>query len=159
MRLYYSLAAIYIRQKSKTLVIFNYICHEKQKTIRYNWIQASKKEMRKLELEIIKYFPILGNLFFLLIFFEFWINNGYLISSFCEPYFGYSLLISLFFLVLSLNRRFCIWHKLLICNMIFNNILSITEFNHTLEFIISSVCALVFILSTVLIFAHGFRKR
>jgi len=119
--------------------------------------------LRKSILAIINFYPILMNFIICVIFGEYLFSENYDISNFLKPFIGYSLLISLFFLLLSIEKRFCWWHRLLIYNMIANNTMSI--FNKCgvdvpiLFYLLSVVSAISLVLSTFMIIKYGFTKK
>lgn len=119
--------------------------------------------VRKLILAIIKYYPILMNFIICIIFGEYLFSDNYDISNFLKPIFGYSLLISLLFLLLSIDKRFCWWHRLLICNMVANNLMSMFDKCGVdvpiFFYILSVVSAISLVLSTFMIIKYGFTKK
>lgn len=113
---------------------------------------------RKMVLPILKYYPIVMNAFILLIFAEYMVGE-YTISTFFDPIFGYSLIIGIFLIGLSYEKKFCCWHRMLIGNMIFNSTLvffdALNYPIHVLIFIFTSVSAFTLLLSILMLYKNG----
>lgn len=75
--------------------------------------------MKKASLALIKYYPIIMNLYILIygsLVYFFNIND---VSIFIYTYIGQSFMANVLFLLLSKQLLFCFWHRLLIYNMSF----------------------------------------
>lgn len=113
---------------------------------------------KRLILPILKYYPIIMNVFLLIIFFESFAGD-YTLSSYCDPFLGYSLIVAVLLLSLSFERKFCAWHRLLILNMIFNmGLVAVDFYGYAVGyfyFILSVFTAMILVLSIIMLYKYG----
>lgn len=72
--------------------------------------------MRPL-LQLIKYYPILVNLYILLGMLIYVSGVHINVSAYLYTYIGHSFYVDIVVLLLSLKLKFCVWHRILIANM------------------------------------------
>ena len=95
----------------------HYICqkNENKENFRNYRIQASETNM-KLSDRAIMYLPIIMNAILFWMCIEWLVGVNY-ISDYSYTFFGYSFIVILLLFILSVERKFCLWHRLLLYNM------------------------------------------
>ena len=73
--------------------------------------------MRTL-IKLVKYYPILVNIYILIIMLTYVSGIRINVSTYSYTYIGHSFYIDAVFILLSIVFRFCVWHKILIGNMV-----------------------------------------
>ena len=72
--------------------------------------------MRTL-IKLVKYYPILVNIYILIIMITYVSGVRINVSSYLYTYIGHSFYVDAVFILLSIVFKFCVWHRLLIGNM------------------------------------------
>lgn len=111
----------------------------------------------------VKYFPVFMQFVILLNLFEYY--YGFNFTSYAYTFLGSSVLWCLLLLLLSFAFKFCIWHRLLIYNIIFNLLMEFLVVNIAKESSVenimsfSSFVTTLFIVSSIVTrFKFGCRK-
>ena len=68
-------------------------------------------------IKLVKYYPILVNIYILIIMLTYVSGVRINVSTYLYTYIGHSFYVDILVLLLSLKLRFCVWHRLLIANM------------------------------------------
>ena len=118
--------------------------------------------MKSLLIKLVKYYPVIMNLYI------FFMMMGYLTNFICKSYFytliGQSFYFNAILFILSINLRFCLWHRILIISM--SSVLLMETF-YNFGLTISNylyICIIISILSlltsAILYYKNGcFNKR
>ena len=72
--------------------------------------------MRAL-IKLIKYYPILVNIYILIIMLTYVSGVRINVSAYSYTYIGHSFYVDIVLILLSIVFRFCVWHRILIANM------------------------------------------
>lgn len=72
--------------------------------------------MRAL-IKLVKYYPILVNIYILIIMLTYVSGIRINVSAYLYTYIGHSFYVDAVFIILSIVFRFCVWHRILIANM------------------------------------------
>lgn len=72
--------------------------------------------MRPL-IKLVKYYPILVNIYILIIMLTYVSGIRINVSTYLYTYIGHSFYVDAVFIILSIVFRFCVWHRILISNM------------------------------------------
>ena len=72
--------------------------------------------MRAL-IKLVKYYPILVNIYILIIMLTYVSGVRINVSTYLYTYIGHSFYVDAVFILLSIVFKFCVWHRLLIVNM------------------------------------------
>ena len=73
--------------------------------------------MRAL-IKLVKYYPILVNIYILIIMLTYVSGIRINVSTYLYTYIGHSFYVDAVFILLSIVFRFCVWHRILIANMV-----------------------------------------
>ena len=68
-------------------------------------------------LKLIKYYPILVNIYILIIMLTYVSGIHINVSAYLYTYIGHSFYVDAVFILLSIVFKFCVWHRILIANM------------------------------------------
>jgi len=115
------------------------------------------KMCRKLLIKLIKYYPVVMNVY--ISFMMVGYINNLIIKDFAYTFIGQSFYINIILFILSLNLRFCLWHRILIVSM--SLVLSIeTFYNFGYElnyylYICAAISIIALITFVILITANG----
>ena len=114
-------------------------------------------------INFIKVFPVVIQVIIVANIFDYY--HKFSITNWLYPLFGFSVLWGILMLLLSIVFKFCIWHRLLIYNIIFNSLCEFISVNSILDFdcdtymgFVSVVSSMFLLLSIVTRFKFGCRK-
>lgn len=115
-------------------------------------------------IKLIKYYPIIVNLYILVTMGLYIFNIYYPFGFYCYTFLGQSFYLNVLILLLSIKFRFCIWHRLLIYNMSFCLLLEtihnygINISNHIYIVVLSTIITIF--MAIILFIKHGtFNKK
>ena len=113
--------------------------------------------MRAL-IKLVKYYPILVNIYILIIMLTYVSGVRINVSDYSYTYIGHSFYVDAVFILLSIVFKFCVWHRLLIANMMLCLVIE-TLTNHNIYIKNDVYIMIISTIITIFIALITFRKH